>query len=273
MMFRITPSYDLLLHGTPDTPVGIYHLQLATADQLTRLHYSAGSVKVVKARLKILTEHGFTQADSLPVRQLRSPYFYTLGTQGIHYLHEAGFDTNEAWRAAKEVGKHALFIEHTLELNDVLISAALLHRISPVRLEYFKHERQMKRQPYKTTWQGVALTVIPDAFLKFRLGEKQFRLLLEHDRGTEEQQRFRQKIRGYIALLKEEPITVAFTTFAGPMRLEQLRGWTRKELDGERTDIAAWFYFTNLNRPPSPSIWIDPIWYGSDDQAQRLIAA
>lgn len=272
-MFRITPPYDLLLRGTPDTPVGLYHLQLATADQLTRLHYSAGSIKVVKARLKILTDHGFTQVDSLPVRQLRSPYFYTLGNRGIRYLHQAGFDTNEAWRAAKEVGKHALFIEHTLELNDVLISAALLHKISPVALDHFIHERAMKRKPYKTTWQGNTLTVIPDAFLKFRMGDKQLRMLLEHDRGTEEQQRFRGKIRGYIALLKEEPITVVFTTFAGNERLEQLRSWTRKELAGERTGITACFYFANFIRPPRPEIWLTPVWYGVNDQAQTLIAA
>ena len=48
--FVITPPYDVLLRGTSAVPVGLYHLQIATADQLTRLHYSPNSVKAVKAK-------------------------------------------------------------------------------------------------------------------------------------------------------------------------------------------------------------------------------
>ena len=250
-MFRVTPPYDLLLRGTNDTPVGIYHLQLATADQLTRLHYSPNSVKVVKARLKVLTDHGFTQVDSLPVRQLRSPYFYTLGNRGIHYLHDAGFDTSDAWRAVKEVGKHALFIEHSLELSDMLIAAALVKRSYPgYELEYFKHERSLKRQPFKTTIQGETLTVIPDAFLKFSTPQGPRRFLLEHDRGTEEQRHFRRRIRAYTALYQEDQTPVIFTTFVGQKRVEQMQSWAKSET----TRPGLQFFY--LSRPPDPAFWL-----------------
>jgi hypothetical protein len=54
-MFKITPAYDKLLRGTVQTPAGLYQLHLMSATQLTSLHYSPGSLKMVKARLKTLT--------------------------------------------------------------------------------------------------------------------------------------------------------------------------------------------------------------------------
>src|SRR5581483_6384142 len=151
--FHITPVYDLLLRGTPAMPVGLYHLQLATAEQLCRLHYSPGSITTVKARLKNLADHGFIQADAIPTKFFRSPYYYVLGQKGMHYLEAVGCDTSESFRASREGNKHALFIEHTLELNDVLISAALLNRAaSSYRLDSFIHERSLKRKLYKATW-------------------------------------------------------------------------------------------------------------------------
>ncbi len=268
-------------------PVGLYHLQIATAEQLTRLHYSPGSIKAIKARLKVLTEHGFTQVDSIPVRQLRSPYFYTLGAKGIQYLEEAGFDTHEAWRAVKEVGKHALFIEHTLELDDVLISAALLHRVSSFRLDHFEHERVLKRRPYHATWQTErgkqTATVIPDAFLDFRYEGRRMPVLLEHDRGTEEQFYFRRRIRAYIMLIRTEAykelfgtkaITVAFTTFVGKQRLEQMRAWARAELASEASTIGAAFCFAHLTPPLDPSaVWLAPIWYSAYNTNQTSLLA
>lgn len=286
--FRMTPPYDVLLHGSQEMPVGLYHLQIATAEQLTRLHYSPGSVKAIKARLKVLTEQGYTQVDSIPVRQLRSPYFYTLGAKGFQYLKDAGFDTDEAWRAVKEVGKHALFIEHTLELNDVLISAALLQRVSSFRLDHFEHERALKRRPYHASWQTErgrqTATVIPDAFLDFRYEGRRMPVLLEHDRGTEEQFYFRRRIRAYIMLIRTEAykelfgakaITVAFTTFVGEHRLEQMRAWARAELASEASTIGTAFCFANLTPPLDPSaVWLAPIWYSAyDTNRTSLLAA
>ena len=60
-------------------------------------------------------------------------------------------DISESFRASKEVTNTALFAAHTLELNDIIISAALLKRSSKsVWLEEFRHERELKH----TTIQG-----------------------------------------------------------------------------------------------------------------------
>src|SRR5690242_13568638 len=107
-MFRITPVYDLLLRGSTATPVGLYHLHMATAEQLTRLHYKAGSINKVKARLKDLTDHGFIQADAIPTKKGNGPYYYMLSQQGVRYLEEAGCDTSDTFRVSRETNRHAL---------------------------------------------------------------------------------------------------------------------------------------------------------------------
>jgi Replication-relaxation len=278
--FRIMPIYDILLCGSPDIPMGLFQLHTATAEQLCRLHYKPGCIKAIKARLKDLAEHGYVQYDVIPGREFRRPYYYTLGTKGARYLQQAGLDTNDAFRASKEVNKHALFVEHALELNDIIIAAALLKSVGTgFYLHTFVHERTLRRRPYKASWRvngrQEAMSLIPDALLDFRYsdGQKQLRIpvLLEHDRGTEQQQHFRQRIRAYITFLKEKAqqhyfnasvVTIAFTTFAGTGRLEQMRHWAKQELTGANAAFSQAFVFAHLARPLEPcSLWLEPCWH------------
>jgi len=198
---------------------------------------------------------------------------------GARYLQQAGLDINEAFRAGKEVDKHALFAAHTLELNDIIIAAALLKRSAPTFwLESFIHERELKRKPYKATWQGGSFSLIPDAFLTFRMiipdgRQRRMPIVIEHDRGSEGQPYFRRRIRAYLMMLRNEGykelfgvggITVAFTTSADVERLKKMREWTIKELEttGEAPSIGNVFHFTLLTKPIEPRrLWIEPCWY------------
>ena len=74
-LLRLT---TFLLRGTPEMPVGLYHLQMATAEQLCRLHYSPNSVKAVKKKLRKLCDEGIIQYDAIPTKFTRSPYYYRL---------------------------------------------------------------------------------------------------------------------------------------------------------------------------------------------------
>jgi len=214
----------------------------------------------------------------------------------MKYLEELGPERHPAWRAGKEVEKGALFVEHTLELNDVLISAALLQRADArYHLHAFLHERTLRRQPYKATWrqggQSQTFTIIPDAFLDLRLKlnigrYRRWPLLLEHDRGTEGQQHFKQRIRAYITLFKSEAyrelfgvyvLSVVFTTFQGIDRVEEIRAWTRQELEAtnEPLEIGTSFFFSTLPRPIVPAeTWLGPMWrlpYDEYPEPQLLI--
>ena len=104
---KITRVYDLLLRGTPAYAVCLYHINLATAEQLCRLHYSPGSIKSVKARLKDLTDSGYIQHDTIPTKEMNAPYYYTLTRKGQEYLAEQRLEANDALRDSKEVDKGA----------------------------------------------------------------------------------------------------------------------------------------------------------------------
>src|SRR6266487_258553 len=272
--FVITPVYDILLRGSLYMPMGLFHLQIVTAEQLCRLHYKPGCIKAVKARLKNLAEAGYVQHDVIPSREFRRPYYYTLGTKGVRYLRQTGLDIDDTFRASKEVNKHSLFVEHALELNDVIIAAALLKGTdSGYYLHSFIHERTLRRKPYKATWRvngrQEAISLIPDALLNFQCfdGQRQMRfpVLLEHDRGTEGQHHFRQRIRAYLTFLKDEgpqklfgtqAVTIAFTTFAGEFRLAQMRKWARQELTQHNSRFGQTFVFANFVRPLEPrTMW------------------
>lgn len=97
-------------------------------------------------------------------------------------------------------------------------------------------------------------------------------LLLEHDRGTEGQLHFKQRVRAYIIFFKSEAyrdlfevqaLSAVFTTFLGVERVEEMRVWTRQELEAttESVEVRTLFFFSALPRPISPAeMWLGPMW-------------
>src|SRR5258707_9799953 len=156
----ITPVYDRLLRGCDDMPVGLYHLRIATPAQLCRLHYSQKSVKFVEGKLRLLAEHGYVQSDCQPTKLYRSPYYYALDKEGVAYLRALDYEISESFRSVKAVDKHSIFVQHTLELNEVLSSALLLKRVQPLcYLHDFRHEWQLQRHPYELTWRSKKIKI------------------------------------------------------------------------------------------------------------------
>jgi hypothetical protein len=206
--------------------------------------------------------------------------------RGIRYLESIGLDIPPSLRADKETEHHYLFIDHALELIDILI-AALRLKFADRRfyLARWLHERDLKRMPYKVPLDGQTVTVIPDAFLDFhkrRPGalESCLSLLLEHDRGTEQMQHFKRRIQAYRAVLYTsmfkqsfgvETVSVAFTTHKGVQRVGQMREWTRQELGTDR--IASCFLFAELPPAPEPQhLMFDRRWYMlANDQPIALL--
>lgn len=285
--FAITPVHDLLLRGSADMPIGLYHLHLATVEQLTRLHYKPGMLKTVSKRLKVLVDNGYIQSDCIPTKRFKSPYYYTLDTKGMRYLSDIGLDTDTSFRASKEVSESYLHLRHALELNDVLIAALRLKYTHPqYYLSRFIHERTLKRTPYKVTLNGQHISLIPDGFLDVRqrrqnMPDLSLTLLLEHDRGTEQQDHFRRRIRAYSAflssgaykqLLGTERITVAFTTFISAKRVTQMREWTKAELATD-PQLAGLFIFAELPKPLEPrNLLFEKRWYTlANDQPIALL--
>ena len=286
--FIVTPVYDLLLRGGQDMPIGLYHLHLATAEQLTRLHYKPGMLKTVKKRLKVLVDNGYIQADCIPTKRFKSPYYYTLDTKGMRYLESIELDTDISFRAGKEVSESYLHLKHALELNDVYIAALRLKAVTGNRyyLARYTHERAFKRAPLTVTENGATVRLVPDGFLDIHqrrpsLPDMALPLLIEHDRGTEQQEHFKRRLRTYRAFLSSgvykqalntNTVTVAFTTFISTRRLQQMREWTKAELQTE-PQLAGQFLFAELPKPLEPThLLFERRWYTiTNDQPIALL--
>jgi hypothetical protein len=277
--FRLTPSHVMLLRGTERTPVGLYHLQILQAEQLCRLFYSHGMLTTVKARLKQLVDNEYVQVDRMPTKaDGKPPHYYTLNSRGIRFLSELGFAVPDQFRPSREVDKSYIYLKHTHELNDLLIAAALVNQTDDrYHVETLIHERVFLGKPISARINGAAVTLKPDAFLSFHVTlptrQRRMPILLEHDRGSEDQKKFRRKIRAYISLLETDvfyqrlgvkKLTVAVTTFEGDAHVQELRKWTAEELrsTAESQQIADTFIFAGLPNPATPQqIWLDPCWY------------
>ena len=101
-------------------------------------------------------------------------------------------------------------------------------------------------------------------------------MLVELDRGTEDQKFFRRRLRAYIVFLKSrafrtlfgiENITVAFATTKDHNRVRQMREWAAKECasTNEPSWLANLFLFTSLPENMGDSaprqLFLDPVWY------------
>jgi len=272
-IFAITPALDLLLRGSQDMPIGLYHLHLATTEQLTRLHYKPGMLKTVSKRLKVLVDNGYIQADCVPTKLFKSPYYYTLDTKGIRYLESIGVDIDQNFRASKEVSESYLHIRHALELNDVLLAALRLKYQHPnYYLARYIQERTLKRSPYKAN----GITLIPDGFLDIRnrTNNQALPLIIELDRGTEQQEHFKRRIRAYKALYAAngcesmfgvKTALAVFLTFVGLKRIQQMREWTFAELQ-DSPSLVSRFLFADLPKPLEPHhLLFEHRWYTLTD--------
>lgn len=261
------------------------------------LGYSENSKERVQKLVKQLTVNGYLLSDCVPTKKAKSPYYYFLARRGRQYCEALGFDIREYFRPSQEKDLRSPFINHTLSLNDVVISALRIQDHAPeYALSGFVHERVTKQAPYKVSVvlpDGTAqtITVIPDAVFDFRHTkdtgkERKTAVFYEHDMGTTEQKHFRRKIRAYLGFLKsgvshdllgvKQPV-IAFGTPTGNYRKVQMCDWTRKELasTSEPKWLAGSFFFASLPVQLHPlEIWRKPLWYlpFEDNTARPLLA-
>jgi len=219
---------------------------------------------------------------------------YALDRKGLNYLQAQGVDVREYFRPSQEEdsARNFLFREHMLAIGDILIHALLFEKSdASYRIHTMLHERFFKNTPIKATYtrnnREETKTIVPDAYLAFACTspsgkEVQIPVLVELDRGTEDQKFFRRRIRAYIVFLKSrafktlfgiENITVAFATTRDHNRIRQMREWTRKELalTNEPSWLSQLFLFTSLPENMSDikprQLFLDPVWYlPSDDE-------
>ena len=142
----VTVPYEAVLQG-------VYILQLATCEQLRELlGYSKNSKERVQKLVKKLTDKGYLLADHVPTKKGNSPHYYVLGRRGRQYCKALGLDIRHYFRRSQEKDFGSSFLNHTLSLNDVIISAVRLkHHTPEYTLSGFVHERVVKQTPVLAT--------------------------------------------------------------------------------------------------------------------------
>lgn len=272
----ITRPHDRILQA-----LGRFHY--LTAKQLTRLLFTPGMTRDVQRWLSELTlmryvasEEGFSQGAGRP------PRIYWLDRAGREYVSALGLWVPDRYRRSERGQLKRLFYEHTLALNEALISLELLARPDTgLWLEELIHEQRLKREKLRVAWpDGQLRYAEPDTWVDLRVARAgqsplRFPLVIELDRGSEEQRQFREKIRTLLALIDgpyQEHFQTEYVTFAiivadpdrPEHRCDQLRAWTEAELrvlgrvaDGEL------FFFTATPAASSPpdAMWLAPNWH------------
>jgi Replication-relaxation len=291
----------LVLSGVLDKILkeAVYPYHLLTAKQITRLLYPTeklGMHTTIKNRLKQLTDAKYLTAAHLPTADGVRPFVYYLGLQGRKLLKEEGYTIDTFFEKADLQTRSYGWFMHLLETNNFLIQAAILEKAVPsIHLFDWQHDFTIAANPILTTDpKGERVEIKPDGFLDFRytFGKeaeprtRRFCFLVELDRGTESDEKFRRKIRYYLIAHEQEKLTphfhtkqltIIFPTTAGARRVEKMRQLTRRELGDSKEDSYRnqMFKFTAI--PPlmqlpqdSKTLFCTPLWllsYGTQEAA------
>jgi hypothetical protein len=135
--------------GVADILLVLALFDYLTAEQVTRLCFSAGSLTYVKALLKALVDRGF--ALTIGGRGTGLPLIYTLRGKGRSLASTLSGQQPRRFRPqeAREKQANLYFMQHTLAVNDVLISARLLSQTHPaVTLTRMYREPELRRRIY-----------------------------------------------------------------------------------------------------------------------------
>lgn len=244
-----------------------------TTSRLARLRYE-GSENYAGEMLKRLFEGGYLHRQFSPPDLTRNPpprteYAYWLSAKGARCLREAGTPA----RVPAPRAHTFLFLDHLFAVNDFFIAARSLERHTQgVELVALEHERELKRRPYIAAGKAVS----PDGFVHFRVNGRDFPVVLEVDRGTEDREQWQEKVRrlsdfikdgsGYERRYRTQSVTVAVVVHLPDEddpaeRAGRLFGWTQDVLARlrRRGDV---FQFTHHrpDRVPPDRFFFAPHW-------------
>ena len=285
--------------GKPELAIlaALLRYRVLTGMQVTKLLFQPTSVTWVKDLLKQLYDAGYVARARPGARPGKgtAPLCYGLTSAGVTVLRGRGL-TDEARGRPYRV--HTITegtLAHNLAVAEAMIAAERLVKAYPtIELPRLLHDLDLKQiaQPF-TDADGTRRTVVPDAFLDFVVREEggyRRPICLEVDRGSENERRFRDKIRGLVdfagAPYREQfgrrALTIAIVAVLGEPKLAQLLRWTEAELRTLDADEAVMDTFRLAAIPldwtvPEPerltpeAIYRQPLWYRPFTREPRIL--
>jgi hypothetical protein len=206
----------------------------------------------------------------------RVPYVFTLRSKGVATLKEQGVDINRRARPSEQKMKTFFPIQHTLSVNEPLISLLLLERkYTFLTINQLLHEMDLKHKPVPIVdATGKSSAVYFDAWTDLSLHNLgSLPLAWESDRDTEEQRPWREKVRdrviaftsgAYSQTFQRRTLTILVLTTGGEKRRSELIRWTEAELESlGQTDKRELFLFSCAKAAEvSPEeLFFAPVWY------------
>jgi Replication-relaxation len=250
----ITSRYEEILQS-------VHQLRYVTALDIARLFYSPTSLNHVREQLSLLAgQKDYAQGHYLfrfPLPNTRignTEKIYTLGSKGRAYLQTQGMVVDWYFRPYKVASMTYQNCLHALTLTRFLVAAQVFCKksqeweVTKLQTEY-ELKKEIAEEKAKQHAATIALntpkgeeavTVIPDAWLQFHHPEKKHAwqpVMLEIDRGTEQQKFFKKHVRarllflangGYKKLFGTNKGVIAYATTGNQTRLQSMRTWTHE---------------------------------------------
>ena len=253
----------------------VYDYRILSQRQLEQL--LGKSRGTVQEKLIRLFHHQFLDRIFMPVVPGigRSPTLYVLDKQGIALLRHEGI---EDFSGLPSKRGSSFFFEHTLAINDVRIAMSRACQERGWRVAEWRDENAMKadydRVRTRTrSGRTLDIPILPDSYFVIEIPDRGVsHFFLELDRGTMTQERFRQKLVGYVAYHKVGGYERRFKS-AGlrVLTVTDKPGRFPKLVESARSveGIGRRFWFAQLEAVTASSVLTEPVWTvaGSDDKA------
>jgi len=263
-----TDSETLILQG-------LYTFPYLTAEQVTTLLYSPGSIQKVREYLKRLhdNEEVYRKPMFTQLQKGSSPFVYWLAAKGRNRLKKIGYDfTNWRQPADMEAFIKSSHFAHSMVATDVLIAATLVpSHNSAIELVSLMHDMTLKRIRNAA--------VIPDGLIHFLLPDgTNCYLIIEVDLDTEKRVRFQEKIAHWMIYITSgdfardygivDTPTLVFYTPTREHRVGEMLTFIEEALyQSHERQKAAWFRvgFGAI----LPEMFVEERWYQPHDGSNQ----
>jgi hypothetical protein len=278
----------------------VYTYRYMTAKDITHLLFSRNSITYARERLAALAggadskERAYLYRFAMPSRTGSRERVYTLGSAGREALISLGLPVEWSPRPYQAERLSHSHLGHQLTLTRFIMSACQWVRNHPeyiladMRLCY-EIERSLAKMSGEN--ERSSALVIPDGWLLFERVADRARspVLVEIDRGSEYQERFKNHVRARLAFIHSgdyaklfgiPAVIIAYVTTGQipayrETRVKTMVGWTREvlsELKMERW--AGIFRFTSAVYETlyedTQTLFENPVWYRPDSPVTPL---
>jgi hypothetical protein len=253
----------------------VHDFRLLRQDQLARLFFSSRST--AQRVLQRLYQHRYLNRHFLPVYAGRGPTLYTLDQRGVERLRLTdGLDTVKRY-AANDLKSD--FLAHLAAINDVRIAVTLAAQDAGYELVRWLSDYDLKADYDRVQIAGAggrrqSVSLIPDSYFTLKTPRGYANCFLEMDMGSMALERFKNKVRAYIAYYQSGAFERRYgaravrilTVTSSPKRLAHLKAAT--EAAGGRQPF--WFALAGDLTPDA--ILSQPVWQvGTETARARLI--